>query len=188
MKCHSAQKKMLLLQSGELPGFSRFRLSRHLKRCEDCRRQREQIDRLCSLARTPASAQPPLEGFRLEQILSAARYEQKRANRSYKVIHETTIMTWSPAILYSSISILLLTGFLLVMRPMFKSAPLAQTNNPPAAADTAWDDDFETRYVDLDAQLALAASDGKDSAPAENDSKTADALASELLKLEGSAI
>ncbi|HBA84571.1 MAG TPA: hypothetical protein DCZ95_10795 [Verrucomicrobia bacterium] len=187
MNCLQAQQKILLEASHELTWIGRRRLSRHLRQCTGCRQQAEDLTTLAAAVRQKPDLAPPLDKFQREQILAFARRQQDRAMRPTRQgLHESFTVTWRPALIYASMSLLLLTGFLLITRPLFKSRDIAQ---PALAAPEAmaWNDDFDSRYTELGALMASAVYENNASV-SEAEASDADTLADELLQMEGSAI
>ena len=183
MNCHQAQRNILLEASGEISRFAAGRLRRHLAHCEACRRQADWLRTTTLAVRESSEAIPPLSDFDREQILAFARRQQTREERPHRRMQESFIVTWRPALLYASLGILLLTGFLLITRPLMKQPQLA---HKPAAESTtvAWDDDFDTRYSEVGSIMASATYGTTEI----TDTADTDSLAQELLKMEGSAI
>jgi hypothetical protein len=97
-------------------------------------------------------------------------------------MNEPFLVTWRPALIYTSFAIVLLTGLLLITRPLLKSQQVSQSVQIESMAMT-WDDDFDRRYSELGAALTAAVY-GNDS----TDTSDVDAMADELMKMEGSTI
>ena len=187
MKCESVQKRILLAQSGELSWLGRRALSSHLIRCAGCRQFEDALNGITARVRgteLDASVSPPV----LDRIRSVARRENSRSERVH--IHpsrEPFLVSFRPAFVYSAIGLMLLTGFWLSVRPFLnQSQPQAAQRQTSPAAGNDWDTAaIDTQIEDLSDRLDVAAVD-EESAPAENED--VDAIARELLELEGQQI
>ena len=197
MNCEKAQHRMLLNQSGELSGFFRRGLDRHLERCAVCRAYRAQLQSLTDAVRQePAPA--PLAAWQRDPILGAARRQLNRERRQMHLpSREPWSVTWRPAVLYASLGVLLLTAFWLIVRPVLREDRWAQALPEPSATavrETAaimTETETEER---LDGDLELLSSeitqwpdDWNVSQSAKN-GDSLDDIALELIQLEASTI
>ncbi len=184
MKCHDAQQKVLLEQSGELSKIAGWFLRRHQQKCPACRAGAAELGRLQDALLPHLQPSAPLETFRKEQILDFARRQSTREARVPHVRKEPFLVTWRPAVLYSALGLVLLLGFALTLRPHLRNPAYAA--QPAAEAD--WEDDFDSRYTELGQTMTQAVSDWKDTGTTFNEQSDAESLARQLLELEGSAI
>lgn len=199
MNCESIEHKILLAQSGELSGIGRWRLARHTRACPRCRQYQADLDRLTTVARS-AGGDADVNGAVIERIRAAARRESSHSVEfRLRPNREPFGLMWRPALLYGALSILLLTGFWLAIRPSLRPqetrvamvvptpAP-APATQPAVAAD--WDDGVDSRIDEIGNLLAMASGeDGyADSSGAESETEDVNTIAEELLALEGEHI
>ena len=191
MKCKHTEKNILLAQSGELGSIGRWRLVRHLSRCPKCNAYQKDLQALTHVVRNSpfdAEIRDPV----IEQILNVAK---KESSRSYEIrfrpSHESPLRQWRYAIIYSALSVLLLTGLVLITLPD-REAPVQTAATAPAhtATPIAWEDDFDEEISDLGSDLQLATSDDwlGSSSSDENSGEDIDSIARELLSMEGQQI
>lgn len=185
MKCKSIEKK-LLAQSGELSWIGRQKLVRHLRGCAHCRRFDEDLNHVTAALRTPGVV-PNIGSEVLERLRVAARKQTSRR----ELIHirsghgEPLSVTLMPAMIYSALCILLLTGFWLVIRLALHPPQIAQTK-PALWVGGDWEmANIDTQIAELSDRLDVAAT-VEDLLPSENED--IDSIARELLKLEGQQI
>ena len=182
MKCESIRNRILLAQSGELSWFGRASLAEHLRACPDCRQFQAALRQSAEALR--AAPVPAVSPKVLEQIRLFAR---KQASHS-ELIHlrpsrAPLAAILRPAIIYSALGILLLTGFWLTIRPAMNQ--LLQAAAPTVVVQD-WDmAAIDTQIDDLNDRLDIAAAD--EETPA-TDSDDLDSIARELLELEGQQI
>ncbi|MDD4870513.1 MAG: hypothetical protein PHR77_08125 [Kiritimatiellae bacterium] len=77
MNCEKIQQQILLNQTGELSGQEFETLCNHLVECEKCRKYRDDIEKVMSVARTSLPAGEPGAAV-MAGILAAAREESNR--------------------------------------------------------------------------------------------------------------
>ena len=174
-RCATFRDLVLLEESGELGVVGAYRLRRHLAGCEACRAYREDLLRLRDLARVPEPAARPAEAA-LERVRSAAR---KASVRNVEVRWRPARWpdSWRPAFVYAALSVLVLFGFWLVLRPALAPRPATVAEVQPSATD--WDDGLDAEIAEV--RLLLA-----ELAPADtSNGEEINAMAEELLILEG---
>lgn len=189
MKCNHTEKNILLAQSGELGFIGRWRLTRHLSACPTCRAYQAHLQSLTQLVRDH-SAGGDIRDPVIEQILGAAK---KESSRSYEIrfrpSRESPVRQWRYAILYSALSVLLLTGLILLTLPHRAPVQTAATVPAVVSAPVAWEDDFDEEISNLGSDLQLAMSDDWiNSSAEENSDEDIDTIARELLSMEGQKI
>ena len=185
MKCESAQKQVLLAQSGEFSWLGRRGLSRHLRDCATCRQFEAALNGITEQVRRsgPDVAVSPDV---MDRIRAAARRENSRSELIH--IHpsrEPLSAIFRPAIIYSAAAILLLTGFWLTVRPALNQPQVAEQTAPSAVSED-WDTaGIDTQIETLDDWLEVASADED---TADSEPLDIDSIARELLELEGQQI
>lgn len=190
MKCESAERNILLEQSGELAGLRRWLTGRHVRSCAKCRQYQADLDRLTAAAREALYGAAPGAGV-MEQIRASAR---KEGSRSVEIRlrpgREPVGVVFRPAFMYAAIGLVVLAGFWLVLRPALRPAAaparVATTTRPAPAAEpeVSWDDNMDDDIASIGDMLAAAAEDSNGTESVED----VDSLARELLELEGEPI
>lgn len=174
-RCAPYHDLILLEHSGELQAWGRFRLRRHLSACAPCRAYREDLLRLCDVARLPDTAAQPAESA-LRRIRLAAGQEIRRpAEIRWRALYG--IESFRPALVYATLSVLVLFGFWLVIRPALEPHPASVAVEHPST--TEWEDDLDEQIAEVRLLLAeLVPSDA-------SNGEEINAMAEELLILEG---
>ncbi len=180
MNPETARKYILLEHSGELPAGKRRRLHRYLETSEEARAFRQNLHALTQAAReTP---QPAVSEFVLNRIREEGRQACAGARPGPAVRGSPDApLHWRPALVYASILALAVSGWLVLTRPS-REEFVVPAETPRSAGILEWDDPFEEQLGDLVDQLASIGTD--ETAP----DAELDAIAAELLALEGSAI
>ncbi|MFH0954288.1 MAG: zf-HC2 domain-containing protein [Verrucomicrobiota bacterium] len=189
MKCESTERDILLAQSGELSWLKRRLLERHLAVCPRCRGTQVELDRLAGLVRGTSEALDVSQAV-IERIHAVARKEQSKSE-SFRLhpSREPFHVIWRPALLYAAVGVVLLTGFWLVLRPALQPtpAPVQVTRQAaPVTPETAWEDSVDDEIAAIDQSLVSVSDDSSGTESAE--SEDLDAMARELLELEGMQI
>lgn len=121
MKCASCQKSLLLVLSHEASRWTQWRVDRHLRSCETCRRFREQY--LVCMQTVRATSPEPNEQL-MQTIVSFAR---RHAIRSKSEAHAPRsvpeYLLFRPAWIYGALSVVVLVVFVTIMSPMFRISP-----------------------------------------------------------------
>jgi len=191
MKCECAQKKILLAQSGELSGFGRFRVSGHLKTCPHCRQFQEELAGITTLTRS-AEFDSTVSQETLERIRKQAHREHSRSVEIRLLpSRERFGVLFRPALVYSTISVLAIAGFIYLARPHQTAVQMASRSQTPATSiANAWDDNVDSAITQLDAMAVSAGGEwgAADRTTDQGGEEDAETLARELLNLEGQQI
>ena len=190
MKCDRAQKRILLAQSGELSWLGRRGLSVHLRGCATCRRFETQLNGITAEVRGPEPVSP--SAAVLERIRHAARKESSRSELIHiRPSHEPFTLVFRPAIIYSSIALMLLLGFWLTIRPALNPSQTALQEPVPATpTGEEWDTaGIDTQIETLDEWLDVATTDD-DASSLSNGTENEDvnSIARQLLEMESEQI
>lgn len=185
MKCESVEKQVLLAQSGELSWLGRRTLSRHLRGCASCRQFQTALNGITARAH---GIEPDLavRSAVLGRIRSAARKECSRSELIHiRPSREPFSAIFRPAIIYSAAAIMLLVGFWLTFRPVLNPPQAAEQITTPAIGED-WDTaSIDTQIETLNDWLAVASTDDDTTASKETVPEDVNAMARELLELEG---
>ncbi len=179
MNCEATRNLILLDQSGELSAFGRRRLARHVEACADCRSYRDELDRITTATRNAAD-EDAVSAVTLDRIRAAARKAGSRSEEiRFRPSRQSWAEMWQPALLYSTLSVVVAIGFLLIVRPFVRPSLQVAAQPAPAAVDeNSWDSGFDDQISQLDDLVANIPSEWT----AETDD--VDTMARELLALE----
>jgi hypothetical protein len=189
MKCESAQKQVLLAQSGELSWLGRRTLSRHLGACTACRQFEAALNGITAQIHE-SGPDPAVSSAAMERIRAAARRESSRSELIHiRPSREPLQVSFRPAFIYAALGILLLTGFWLTIRPTLTQPQVAGQTTIPAIAED-WDAaSIETQMETLDDWIDVASTDDDASAGSnDTDDEDVNSVARQLLELEGEQI
>ncbi len=189
MKCEHAEQNILLAQSNELSWLGRRRLNRHLAGCPSCRTYRDELGRLTTLARH-ANAALDVPEVPLTRLTNRGRNYPVR----FLPTREPLTVTFRPAFIYASISLMMVLALFLILRPYLRPVQVANLQEPATQAihptsaetfDSAWTNGFDDEISEVNSSLAMASSENLFS---ELDSEDLNSVAGELLELEGQKI
>jgi len=214
MKCESIQNELLREQTGELPWFKRWWLATHLRKCEACRRFREETELIMELGKSPEPGRKARPDT-MERIMQAAREEKSRSVViQIQPERELFLFRRHPALVSAACGIALAVGVWVLLRPGSSSSPgsdlvqqkeavpIAPTKpcliakeseailpgTPPlAAAELSWDSPIGNELAELNQALSVTASEEifAEVHPEDSPDPDSDALIQELLELEG---
>lgn len=190
MKCEQSERYVLLEQSGEITAWGRRRLAAHLRDCEACRRQRDEVLHLTAAARV-GLPNADLDTFTLERIKGAAAARARPAGEGSRTpADETFAAWWRPALVYAALVALLAAGLLLVRqqvpRPQYTEATKAAPETSLPAALAGWDGELDEQIAELGDMVAAIGGEAEVYEKVDEE-QDPDAIARELLALEGSS-
>jgi hypothetical protein len=180
MKRDTAEKWMLLEQSGELGPVRGLLLRRHLARHPEDRTFRDDMVRIVDAARDAGDV-PGIDA----QVRAAIRAAADRR------VEEDVAPSWRPALAFAALVLVLAAGWLVFRHPPAMSpsqvakAPAKET---VAEADLAWDNGIDAEISELQNMFAMGADGSDASDAASTDTTDVETIARELLQLEGSEI
>jgi hypothetical protein len=182
MKCTQAEQSILLAQSGELSWLGRRRLNGHTASCAACRAYRDELERLTALTRQ-ADADLAAPAVPVTRLANRGRNYAVR----FLPTREPWSVTFRPAFVYASISLMVMLALFLITRPYFRPVQVAvQQSQQVEEFDSAWTNGFDNQISELDSSLAMASWDSTAAETAE--SEDLNSVAGELLELEGQKI
>jgi hypothetical protein len=118
MNCASCRKALLLVLSHEATGWTRWRVERHLRSCEGCRRFREQY----AAVRQAVCANSPEPDDRLVQTVMGFARRAGLRNISGAGSLSAAAQEWlRPAWIYGAVSVAALLALVLAVKPMFRA-------------------------------------------------------------------
>ena len=183
MKRETAERWMLLEQSGELDPVRRWLLKRHLARHPGDRAFQDDMNRIVRDARSLNDLPDISAQVRAAIRVAAANREPRDA-----------AWGWQPALVFTTLTLLLLTGWLM-NRPVtlptqteVAVAPADKTAPGTADAELAWDNGIDKEISELQSQFAMASDDAETSETQSTETSDLETIATELLQLEGSKI
>ena len=183
MKRETAERWMLLEQSGELDPIRRWLLQRHLAQHPGDRAFQDDMNRIVRAARSLSDG--PDISAQVRAALGVAAAQRGP---------QDTAWGWQPALVFTTLTLLLLTGWLM-NRPVTIPAPTevavapADKTTPDAAdAELSWDNGIDKEISELQSQFAMASDDAETSETQSTDTSDLETIATELLQLEGSKI
>lgn len=180
MKNETAERWMLLKQSGELDPVRSWLLERHFAHHPEARDAMDGMNRLADAVRRMPIAGPG------EDVIAAIQREARAATgRSVEVNGAPSRKpAWRPALAWAAAAAALaVASWLVVQQPQ-----QAQEHRVAAAADDAelaWDNGIDSDLAELSSMLALANDETEATADASTD---LDTIVTELIALEGSEI
>ncbi len=188
------KRYILLEQSGELSPRRRAWLARQVERNPDARAWRDThidlIERIKMTARDE-----PLPDFTWEQIKAAGRAEIQRESRERRRRPAADfVLTWKPALIYGSLSVLLIGVWFWWASPDRPGRDMAAVQQPaPVVADPdltiEWHDPIDAQIAELYALLDATLDDVTSTSDPNGTYNLDDELnnmAYELLSMEGS--
>lgn len=187
MKCQRAEQMILLRDAGELDGWRRRRLERHLAACAACCAYADELRAVTAVVRAWQAGEP--SASTLAAIREAGRGDEDR--RAEFVFRPSVQPSWRPVAVYATLLVVVLGGLLWLRSAQRAAEPaLAQREAPPEStvAATAWDDGVDAEIDALSELLASALDDKNGVTATSADESDEDAIARELLNLQGYSI
>jgi len=188
MNCKTAQKYVLLEQSGELAPRKQYLLNEHLDRCASCA-EFSAYTRGLTRAASIKSDESVVSESTIQRIMTESQRHEDEMRQRPPVRRKPVLQMWSPAFASVAAALLLLLGGMVLISRMRSADQVVGSvaATVPATVET-WDDDFDSDIAELEELLVVASAEifGSETASESNEDST-DSLARQLLALEESS-
>ena len=156
MKRNRIIRYLLLNETNELSWWGRWRLRRALRRDPQAAQVQADIDSLQQSFRESSKPEGPAPHIveRIKQEAAAHRDRQDR--RQERLAPEPFVRLWRPALIYGTISLLLIiAGTLFILMPEDPSLRADRVHPEPIVmAEALWPETLERRVAELETELA----------------------------------